>query len=104
LLRTGSAQTLASEIDPVRIMNEAIKNRVGVRGSPMISCQLELRGADGRIGEIYLSIEPGCRRPSATKTVRTILRFPDPRLRANAERVDAQKRKNQSAATSSEYC
>jgi hypothetical protein len=34
LLRTDSAQALAGEIDPVRIMDEAIKDRVGVRTSP----------------------------------------------------------------------
>ena len=32
LFDAGSAQALAGEIDPVRIMDEAIKDRIGVRG------------------------------------------------------------------------
>jgi hypothetical protein len=42
LLRTGSAQALAGEIDPVRIMDEAIKDRVGVSG--VSACETDLAG------------------------------------------------------------
>src|SRR6202795_3210172 len=51
LLRTGSAQALAGEIDPVRIMDEAIKDRVGVRRIAydfVPALHGELRGDDGR--------------------------------------------------------
>ncbi len=43
LFDAGSAQALAGEIDPVRIMDEAIKDRIGVRG----------------LGELIESIEDG---------------------------------------------
>ena len=55
LLRTGSAQALAGEIDPVRIMDEAIKDRVGVRRIAydfVPALHGELRGDDGRTAAV----------------------------------------------------
>jgi hypothetical protein len=57
LLRTGSAQALTGEIDPVRIMDEAIKDRVGVRGIAydfVPTLHGELRGDDGRTAAVSL--------------------------------------------------
>jgi DDE superfamily endonuclease len=53
LFDAGSAQALAGEIDPVRIMDEAIKNRVGVGGIAydfVPALHGKLRGDDGRTG------------------------------------------------------
>ena len=55
LLRTGSAQALAGESDPVRIMDEAIKDRVGVRRIAydfVPALHGELRGDDGRTAAV----------------------------------------------------
>src|ERR1700693_2974473 len=51
LFDAGSAQALAGEIDPVRIMDEAIKDRIGGAGIPydFVPARAgELRGDDGR--------------------------------------------------------
>ena len=55
LFDAGSAQALAGEIDPVRIMDEAIKDRVGVRGIAydfVPALHGELRGDDGRTAAV----------------------------------------------------
>ena len=60
LLRTGSAQALADEIDPVRIMDEAIKDRVGVGGIAydfVPTLHGELRGDDGRTAAVSFLVD-----------------------------------------------
>jgi hypothetical protein len=61
LFDVGSAQALAGEIDPVRIMDEAIKDRVGggIAYDFVPALHGELRGDDGRTAAVSFLDEIG---------------------------------------------